>query len=421
MRRRALLLAAALAAAACAAPATVPPAHDGPIVLVTFDALRADVVGALGGPPGLTPHLDRLAARSDWAGRGIAASSWGVPALASLATGLQPWQHGALHAGRAGLHPDLTTLAEALARAGWRTLAFPSGHWFSPRFGYEQGFDRMRELGLGHKAEARLARLSGRELVWLHVPEPEAPYRRHDGLLARVPDAPPGLPSRVGAVRLEQWFDPQRPLPEAERQLLWSMYRLNVAWADLRLGRLLAAIRRSGQWDRTLLVVTATYGEAFGEHGQAGHGGSLAREQIEVPLLVKLPRGFARRLAPPPSRPVATARLWATLVEAAGGRALPAAAPSLFRAAPDGALSELYLANGTNELSLVAGEYQLRWRSRFAPPEPAYFTARLASLAGRGGGGEAQRLFHRLRTAFEATPPLGPGGAPELVLERWEG
>ncbi len=436
---------------ACAAPPPAPPRHDGPIVLVTFDALRADVVGALGGPPGLTPNLDALAAEADWAGRGIAPSSWAVPAAASLATGLQPWQHGALHAGCAQLAPDLTTLAEALRAAGYRTLAYPSGIWLTPRFGYDQGFDRLRDLGLGHKAEARLAQLAGRELVWLHIPEPQAPYRRRDRYLARLPDAPPALPRRVTEVDLERHFDPAHPPSAAERRVLSAMYRINAAYADARLGRLVAALRTSGQWDRTLLAITSTHGEAFGEHGQVGHGGGLGRELLEVPLLVKLPSGFRRRLAPPPTERVATVRLWATLVEAAGGRPLPAAAPSLFRPTSQPVLSELYLTNGSNEFSLVQaapgrglpaqaapqrgvssqaahqrgvssqpGDLQLRWESRFAPPEPGYYAARLASLTGRRGAGPpAAALFARLRAAFDATPPLWGDGRPRLALERW--
>jgi arylsulfatase len=404
--------------AGCAAPPPPAPRHDGPIVLVTFDALRADVVGALGGPPGLTPQLDGLAAEADWVGRGIAASSWGVPALASLSTGLQAWQHGAIHAGCARLDPALTTFPEALRAAGYRTLGYLSGTWASARFGYDQGFDRLRDLGLGNKAEGRLTRLAGRELVWLHVPEPQAPYRRRDRFLSRLPDAPPDLPRRLDAADLERLFDPARPLAAAERRTLWALYRLNVAWADMRLGRLLSALRRSGHWDRTLLVVTATHGEAFGEHGIVGHGGDLGREVVEVPLLVKLPRGFARRLAPPPAERVATTRLWATLVEAVGGQPLPGAAPSLFRRAPSPVLSELYLTNGSNRFSLVDGDLQLLWEARFAPPEPGYYAARLASLTG-GGGPAARALFGRLRRAFDATPPLWGYGRPALRLERW--
>jgi hypothetical protein len=357
----------------------------------------------------------------------VAASSWGVPAMASLSTGLQPWQHGALHAGRASLAPELTTFAEALDAAGWRTLGFTTGIWLTRRHGYDQGFDLLRDLGRGHKAETRLAHLDGRELVWVHLDEPQAPYRLRNRFLDRVPDAPTGLPRRVEEIDLERWFDPARPLPEPERRVLWAMYRLNVAAADERLGRLLDAARRNGWWERTLLAVTASHGEAFGERGQVGHGGGLGREQLEVPLLVKLPRAFPRRLAPPATERVATARLWATLVEAAGGRPLPAAAPSLFRRGAGPIVSELYLTNGSNHFSLVvpgdaggAGDLQLLWEARFAPPEPGYYAARLASLAGGGGGGrESRALFERLGAAFDAAPPLWGVGGPETALVRW--
>ena len=62
--------------------------HRGPIVLITLDALRADAVGAFGGPPRLTPTLDALAREATWAGTAIAPSSWTVPSMAALFTGL---------------------------------------------------------------------------------------------------------------------------------------------------------------------------------------------------------------------------------------------------------------------------------------------------------------------------------------------
>jgi hypothetical protein len=61
-------------------------------VLITFDSLRADVVGGLGGEPRLTPNLDALLRGADWGGRAIAPSSLGAAAMASLFTGLRPWR-----------------------------------------------------------------------------------------------------------------------------------------------------------------------------------------------------------------------------------------------------------------------------------------------------------------------------------------
>jgi hypothetical protein len=401
--------------------------HDGPIVLITFDSLRADVVGGLGGERGLTPHLDALLRQSDWAGRAIAPSSSGVPSMASLFTGLRPWQHQVWRE-ETRLSPALFTLPEALAAQGYETCGFTGEPSYSKQGGYDQGFDLLGDLGKGTEAAAALKKLDGdRQFVWIHIPEPQAPYFRRPKLLARVDTGRLDLPLRIVPNQLAPYFDPDLPLPAGKRRRFWMMYRFNVAWADERLGRLLAALRESGQWERALLVVTSTHGEEFGEKGQILSGGNLGRQLLEVPFAVKLPAGFDRRIAVPRDRRVAAARLWATLVEAAGGEVPPAVAPSLFRRSPDAVLSELYLTNGTNRFSLVQGNDQLLWESSFAPPEPEYYRARLAMMS-RGNAQVARAelseppgaVFGRLLAGFLATPPLTGRGEPRLSLERWE-
>ncbi|MBV8200724.1 MAG: sulfatase [Acidobacteria bacterium] len=417
--------------AACAACAHRRPAAagGGPVVLITFEALRADAVSGLGGEPGLTPNLAALVREADWAGRAIAPSSWGVPAMATLFTGLAPWQHHAILDGdNAHLAQDLVTLPKAFKALGYRTAGFSGGHWYTAAYGYDRGFDSFDEVGKNRDAAERLAALDdSRELVWIHVPEPQAPYRRRDWLLPRLggdrPAAPGELPAAVEAMDLLAASNPEVPPSPALRLRLTAMYRLNVAWADERLGRLLDALRASGQWERTLVVVTSAFGEELGEHGTFGHGGDLERESLEVPLIVKLPSWCRRRLVPPSRQRIALARLWATLIEAAGGQPPPAAAPSLFRAAPAGVLSELYLGNGANLYSLVEGDDQLLWQARFGPPEPGLYRASLAAQAGATGGDQPEGLgaiAARLFDGFEATPPLAGLGAPELTLVRWQ-
>jgi Sulfatase len=418
-RRACLLLLIVLTACRGAAL----PEHDGPIVLITFDSLRADVVGE----PGLTPNLDGLLRQADWAGRAIAASSWGTPAMASLFTGLRPWHHQVLQA-ESRISPVLLTLPEALKARGYQTFGFSGATLYSKQTGYDQGFDSLWPLAKGVEAAERLQKLGdGRRFVWIHFPEPAAPYMQRSRLVSRLGLETRDLPPRILPNQLAVYLDPADPLPPARRRLFWTMYRLNVAWADQRLGRLLAALRQSGAWDRTLLVVTSTHGEEFGEKGQILNGGNLGRQLLEVPFAVKLPAGFGREIAVARGRRIAATRLWATLVEAAGGEVPPAMAPSLFRRAPDAVLSELYLTNGSNQFSLVEGDDQLLWESRFAPPEPEYYRARLASM-NRGNARIARaelsappgEIFGRLLAGFRATPPLTGQGAPRLTLERWE-
>ena len=413
-------------------PAPEPPTvHRGPILLVTFDALRADMVAGLGGERGLTPALDRLIVDAHWAGRAVAPSSWTVPAMASLVTGRQPWEHGALSAEAAALPDGAPTLAEALKRTGYTTAAYHSGQWLGERFGYGRGFDVFGTLGR-QRAATRLAGLSGRpELLWVHVFQPHAPYQRRDRLAGRLRDTPAELPERVRPVDLERWADPATPPPAEVAATFRAMYRLNAAWADEQLGVLLDALRASGRYDETMIVVAADHGEALGEAstgGRFGHGWSLGRAEIEVPLVVKLPRGWRSRFAARESERVGIVRLWATVVEAAGGTVPEGVAPSLFQDGEPGTLSELYLGNGVNELSLVDGAWQVRWTTRFAAPEPEYLAARLARQGGRPAAPlsePAEAIFGRLGAAFAVASPLlgtpGAGAGPEVTLERWTG
>jgi arylsulfatase A-like enzyme len=400
-------------------------------VLITFDSLRADVVGGLGGEPGLTPNLDALLRGADWGGRAVAPSSLGVASMASLFTGLRPWQHQVLHDRQALLSKSLLTLPEALKAAGYATAGFSGETSYSRAFGYDQGFDQLEELEKGTAASERLKALRGRQFVWIHIPEPAAPYLFRPNFANRIDAKRLDLPPRVQPNELAPYFDPAVPLPSELRQRFWAMYRLNVAFADDRLGHYLQALRESGQWDRTLLVVTSTHGEELGEKHQILNGGNLGRQLLEVPLAVKLPAGSTSRIAVGKDQRPAAARIWATLVEAAGGEVPPAVSPSLFHAlhgAAAAVLSELYFTNGTNQFSLLDGDDQLVRESRFAPPQPEYYRACLAEM-GRGNAALARSLlseppeaiFGRLLAAFRSTLPFTGRGEPKLTLELWGG
>ncbi|MFY9825635.1 MAG: sulfatase [Thermoanaerobaculia bacterium] len=402
-----------------------PPAHQGPIVLITIDALRADMVGALGGPPKVMPALSELAKQADYAGRAISPSSWTVPSMAALFTGFQPWRAQSWATDRAVLDDRFVTLPESLKKAGYKTVAFRSNHWLEAQFGYSQGFDLFQYLKDGKRAVAYLEQLKAdREFVWIHILPPHAPYVRRDPLLDRLDEIPPDLPRQLKPLDLEVYADPAVPLPPDKERLFRAMYKLNAAFADTMLHRMLDALKRSGQWDRTLLVVTADHGEEFKENGQIAHGGNLGHVLVEVPLVVKLPKGFQRKLAIQPGRRVATIRVSPTLIAAAGGTPEPGAAPSFFEPFDKGALSELYLGNAVNRFSLVDGDLQLLWESHFGKPEPDYFRARYAGIGGQVQpplAEPADAIFGRLQGEFAKALPLTGLAAepPQLSLWRW--
>ncbi len=405
-------------------PQLIQPLHQGPILLITLEGLRFDAVTSLGGEPGLTPNLDRLVADATWAGAGVAPSSWLLPSMASLMTGLRPVQHGAVSGQEKELSSDLLTLAEALTDHGYRCRAYHDTPGLAAAYGFAQGFESLTAFRRGQRAELDLATLSGGpELVWVHLGLPSPPFTKREIFTPQLPPAPAGLPRRVGGTLLERYFDPAVPLPAADREKLWALYRYNVAAADAYLGQMLQALSSSPHGKDALVVVVSAYGQEFGEHQQIGQGGHLGRELIEVPLVIRFPERLRSTWTAQPGERLATRGLWATLVEAAGGKAPPGVAPSLFRPAGRGILSELMLIGGRNEISWLEGNLQLRWQARFAEDGGDFYRLRLAAIG--GGPANPSRLAFRnrmteLHPPFHETPKLGaPGATPSWILERW--
>ena len=67
-----------------------PPAPPD-VVLVVVDTLRADTLGFSGHGSPTSPHLDTLAEQSTWFSRAYAPSTWTLPSVASILTGLYPF------------------------------------------------------------------------------------------------------------------------------------------------------------------------------------------------------------------------------------------------------------------------------------------------------------------------------------------
>jgi len=272
------------------------------IVIFLTDTLRADRLSSYGFEKPTSPHLDALAREAVVFEEMWAQSSWTRPTVASLFTGLHPATHGAVGFERP-LLGRFTTLAEALKGAGYHTGAVVSNHVVHHRFGFAQGFEEWNE------GEAKLYGLSAPEVVerglrfvdrtpgpfllYLHTMEPHATYEPSAEAYRRFA---PGLPRRASRPILMQ-----PTLSPEEADYLDALYQGEVWDNDRALGTFLDGLRQRGRLDSTLFLFTADHGEEFLDHGAKGHGQSLYRELIRVPLVIRLPgseRGGTREPAP---------------------------------------------------------------------------------------------------------------------------
>jgi arylsulfatase A-like enzyme len=294
------------------------------IVLLVMDTVRADHLSCYGYPRPTTPNLSRLAAEGVLFEQAIAPTSWTLPSLASIYTGLLPHQHGATWQHAMALEP--MTLAEILRGRGYETAAFNANASFGlAGWGLDQGFGVYADAHtwLRHNLAATFAGQSiyqalVREFVsfnefdtlnaaevnqqvfaWLqhcsvhpyflfinymdaHSPYlPPAPY---DHRFGKVPKSVlRRLTYRMKDGRLS------RPFSIRERQDVIDGYDNSLYFLDEQIARLLGVLRAMPGAGRTFVLVAGDHGEGFGEHGTYDHGWNLNREVLHVPLLINGP------------------------------------------------------------------------------------------------------------------------------------
>ena len=108
------------------------------------------------------------------------------------------------------------------------------------------------------------------------------PFAEHVEIDKRFWDLAAGKPNPAG-------FTTQQIISEGYA-LFQDSYESCIAYLDRQVGLLLDEIDRRGLLENTLVIVTSDHGEHFGERGLMGHGVSLYRREVHVPLVVVPPR-----------------------------------------------------------------------------------------------------------------------------------
>lgn len=273
------------------------------IVLFLVDTLRADRLTPYGAPEVIAPAMEQLAREGITIAHGRAQSSWTLPTVATLMTGLTPPQHGAERVGR-NLPADVVTLAERLREHGYRTGAVSTNPNISNPRGFAQGFEQFDDVGRSRHARdwatwdralpQALAFLDtvGEEepfFLYFHILEPHRPYSPPSPFRQRfAADVDPQL-GTYGELERRRRRD--LPWTDDERDGMTRLYDAEVASADQGLAALLAELERRGRLDDSVLLLTSDHGEELLEHGGLDHGHTLYEEQLRVPMIWRLPTG----------------------------------------------------------------------------------------------------------------------------------
>ncbi len=243
------------------------------VLVITLDTIRADRLGAYGNPQIQTEFIDGLAERGVLFERCIAPTPLTLPSHTSLFTGTYPVFHGVRDNGNYVVPAELTTMAELLSGAGYRTGAFVGAFVLSSRWGLDQGFKTYTEPKGGYDptlvsfsqiqrpadavvddAIAWLREKSEKPwFAWVHLYDPHLPYDPPAALAREYPNDP---------------------------------YLGEVAYADAELGRLHGFLKSSGLESNTLVIFAGDHGEGLGDHGEHDHGLLLYQTTSRAPLII---------------------------------------------------------------------------------------------------------------------------------------
>jgi arylsulfatase A-like enzyme len=291
----ALSAVALMAAAGCARQAAEPAPRPTNLILVTFDACRADHVSTYGYARNTTPNIDAFAEKAVVFERAFSQAASTAPALSSLMTSKYVHHHGVLETYEYALSADEQTMAEHMKAAGFTTAAFVGIGVLMPSRQLDQGFDTYVFTEYSNNAYWKIApritdevlhwldeRSEGPFFLWVHYFEPHQPYKvvpeEYRTRFAGAPMVHPALASRN--LNEEQ---------KESTRIRVNAYDGALNFADEHFGRLMARVADEGLLESTAIFLSADHGELLGEHGHHSHTYTLYEPIVRVPLMVYAP------------------------------------------------------------------------------------------------------------------------------------
>jgi choline-sulfatase len=281
--------------------------NDLNLLFVLIDTLRADRLSAYGYGRETSPNIDALAATGVRFAENLSQSSWTKCSMASLWTGSYPARTGVTRAPQA-ISDEARMPAEILNQAGLRTFAIWRNGWIRPAFGFSQGFE------VYHSPRAT------------PIPASVRRERPSASVVGTDQDTAFSAMEFLRAHGDERWFlylhlmDVHQYVYDKDSALFGNtysdIYDNSIRWTDRVLGSVIEQLDARGLREKTLIVLAADHGEAFGEHGREGHARDVYGEVTTTPLILSFP--FRLEPGVVVEAPSENVDLWPTLLDLLG-------------------------------------------------------------------------------------------------------
>lgn len=291
------------------------------IILILIDTIRADHLSINGYCRETTPVLDSLASCGTIWTRMQGQSSWTLPAMATIMTGLSQRTHGAgcYNGNFYGIDPTLPTIPHMIKRgAGYQTAAFFNIIFMNEDFDFHHGFDYFDCQNYPDDASIRNARETVDDyLEWydeyrdttkplftaIHFLDPQLPYSPPHPWDTLYSDP------KTDSVFNKFWGtrddvldlnNGRIEMDSTQLEIMVGLYDSELAFTDSQIGRLISELEARGTLTNTVFVIVGDHGEELLDHNGFGHGHTLYQELLDVPLIISgrcIPAGVSDEVA----------------------------------------------------------------------------------------------------------------------------
>ena len=298
---------------------------DCNVVLLSFDSVRADRIGAYGYSKNTTPNLDRFASNAALFENFIVQSHITPVSMMSILKSQYPSVNGMVSfVSPLSENSRTSTLAQVLKANGYATGAIATSPeytgYMALKQGFEGGFDEFSQLSVS--GERRLPEMSAvskwirnhsnkKFFLWIADGSAHWPYGYAASENARKKFLPKDYDGILGGMFPTWYFlrqlyydryyaepggsDKDLEFSEKDYEYLNALYDAGIFSVDEFLGGFFQLLESEGLLDNTVVVFHGVHGEAFGEKGYVGHTDVLD-SQIREPLVVFVPGVAAKRV-----------------------------------------------------------------------------------------------------------------------------
>lgn len=269
-------------------PSSMP--HVRNVIVYVMESVAAKYLDVYGATYGATPEIAKLAQHAILFQNIYAQAPSSNVSLVSLLTSTYPWLSYEVLTKE---HPtaSVTSMSSMLKAHGFRTAFFHSSdtrYLGADTFLSGRGFDVVSDFR-DRKCDSKI-------LVDRSQPYSEATTDSctSESLLRWI-QSNPVQPFFAVLWTFQTHYPYFRAGVDAEggdysKSEFFNRYLAALHETDMTLGAIANGLQRIGAADSTLLVVLGDHGEAFGQHGNYGHGADLYEESIHIPLMLANPK-----------------------------------------------------------------------------------------------------------------------------------